>query len=210
MALNNYSALQTAVADWLNRTDLTAAIPDFITLAEAKIKRRVRRKTVRATFNVTAEATTLPADCQELRTAYPVSGSPSADFPLSIGTPPMLADIRAMTNGVPGRPQIVAVVDGSLIVAPAPSTVPFPLQITYFQNLVPLSGGAPVNATLTEAPDIYLYGALCEAAAYLDHDERIATWQTRFDDSIDALNLARQGEETNMSLRAARLPVVFG
>ena len=35
MALVNYSDLKTSIADWLNRSDLTATIPDFITLAES-------------------------------------------------------------------------------------------------------------------------------------------------------------------------------
>ena len=37
MALANYSDLQSAVAGWLNRTDLTSQIPDFIALAESKL-----------------------------------------------------------------------------------------------------------------------------------------------------------------------------
>ena len=36
MAISTYSELQSAVADWLNRTDLTVVIPSFVTLAEAK------------------------------------------------------------------------------------------------------------------------------------------------------------------------------
>jgi len=35
MALTTYTELKASIADWLNRSDLTAAIPDFISLAEA-------------------------------------------------------------------------------------------------------------------------------------------------------------------------------
>jgi len=35
MALGTYAQLKTSIADWLNRSDLTSAIADFITLAEA-------------------------------------------------------------------------------------------------------------------------------------------------------------------------------
>ena len=36
MALDGtYAGLKASVADWLNRADLTAVVPDFITLAEA-------------------------------------------------------------------------------------------------------------------------------------------------------------------------------
>ena len=42
MALSNYSELQSAVADWLERGDLTARIPDFIRLAEVQLNRLLR------------------------------------------------------------------------------------------------------------------------------------------------------------------------
>ena len=44
MSITNYSELQTAVAAWINRTDLTALLPDFITLAESKLNRRLRTR----------------------------------------------------------------------------------------------------------------------------------------------------------------------
>ena len=37
MALTTYAELKTSVGDWLNRTDLAAAISDFVSLAEAQI-----------------------------------------------------------------------------------------------------------------------------------------------------------------------------
>ena len=39
MSITNYSELQAASADWLNRSDLTAAIPDFISLVDARLNR---------------------------------------------------------------------------------------------------------------------------------------------------------------------------
>lgn len=64
MALTTYTALKASVADWLNRTDLTAAIPDFISLAEAQMERtlRTRQMIVRANASFNAEYGTTPAD----------------------------------------------------------------------------------------------------------------------------------------------------
>jgi len=42
MAIGNYSELNTAVANWLNRDDLTDRIPEFIVLAEARFNRVLR------------------------------------------------------------------------------------------------------------------------------------------------------------------------
>ena len=40
MALASYSDLKTTIANYLARSDLTSVIPDFITLSEAKLKRK--------------------------------------------------------------------------------------------------------------------------------------------------------------------------
>ena len=42
MAINTYGTLQTAVANWLDRDDLSARIPEFISLAEAIFNRTLR------------------------------------------------------------------------------------------------------------------------------------------------------------------------
>jgi len=38
MAINTFATLKTAVADFLNRDDLTSAIENFIALAEAPLE----------------------------------------------------------------------------------------------------------------------------------------------------------------------------
>jgi hypothetical protein len=40
--INDYTTLQSAVARWLARADLTASIPDFIQLAETRINQDLR------------------------------------------------------------------------------------------------------------------------------------------------------------------------
>ena len=40
--INTYATLQTAVANWLDRSDLTDRIPEFIALAEARMNRSLR------------------------------------------------------------------------------------------------------------------------------------------------------------------------
>ena len=42
MALTTFAELKASIADWLNRSDLTTVIPDFITLAEHQMEREVR------------------------------------------------------------------------------------------------------------------------------------------------------------------------
>ena len=72
MAIGTYSELQTAVANWLDRSDLSSRIPEFITLSEARINRLLR---VRLMENVKvislisgSKRYPLPSDYLQLRT----------------------------------------------------------------------------------------------------------------------------------------------
>lgn len=207
--INTYALLQTAVANWLARDDLTARLPDFIAIAEDEIQRIVRRKTIRADLVVSTLATVLPATCAELRSAYPRTASPTRDLPLKISSPEVLAEQRAART-VSGRPVYGAVIDGTLLVAPTPDQA-YTFETIYYEKLVPLDNAThTTNSILTENADIYLWGALKESAPYLQHDERIEIWENKFYKAVDQLNAAREREESNASIRPIRLPVVFG
>lgn len=207
MALSNYTELKAAVATWLNRTDLTAVIPDFISLAEAQITRRLRRSTVRATVTVSEAAYVLPSTVAELRSLRLVTSDTRKDIAIAICSPEILNEHRAVWPAI-GRPRYAAVVGGSLLLVPAPDAA-YSLEMSYFPKLVPLSGTNLTNIVLTEAPDLYLYGALMQSAPYLEHDERIPVWAGGFETALKELEMVREREEFNASLRPARLPRVF-
>lgn len=212
MALDTYANLQLAVAKWLARetdTDLATQIPDFIDLAEAEMMRRLRRTSVRGTLTINAEAVTIPAGLAQLRSISLITGSPSQDVPLRMGTPEMLAERKARSAGVAGRPTDVAIMGGSFVFAPPPDAT-YTANIFYYAQLTPLSASNTTNTILNEAPDAYLFGALLQAEPYLEHDDRLALWQSKFDNAIDQLNEVRDREEHTASIQAVRLPVVFG
>lgn len=208
MALSTYTELKAAVADWLNRTDLTSQIVDFITLNEAEMKRRLRRKTTSTTIYIYAEATTLPADVASIETIRLSSGSPTQDKPLRPMSASMLSEREARTAGVAGRPDSFAFYAEQLHVSPEPDQS-YDAIIVYNAQLTPLSGSVATNDVLEEAPDAYLYGTLLQAAPFLEHDERIPVWQAKFDNAIDQLNRVREEEMFNAQLKDVRLPRVF-
>lgn len=205
MALDTYANLKTAIGDWLNRSDLTAVIPDFVTLAEVEMKRRIRRTSISDTLDIDDEVVDLPSDLAELRSISLSTGQPELDAPLRRCTPEMLAERKARNAGVAGRPSDFAIVAGQLQVAPPPDQS-YTANIVYFEELSALSDSNTSNSVLTEAPDAYLFGALLQAAPYLEHDDRIATWREKFDRAMDQLNDRRQREEDTASLGAIRLP----
>jgi hypothetical protein len=71
MSISTYAELQTAVANFLARSDLTAQIPDFIALAEGRMSReletRSQEKRATATLTTGDEFIALPTDMREIR-----------------------------------------------------------------------------------------------------------------------------------------------
>ena len=70
--INTYATLQTAVANWLDRSDLTDRIPEFITLAEARMNRILRIRIMESVKVMSLVGGTkrypLPSDYLQLRT----------------------------------------------------------------------------------------------------------------------------------------------
>jgi hypothetical protein len=78
MALNSYSALRTSIGDWLNRDDLTAVIPDFISLAEAQMERRLptQKMVKRANATIDTPFSAVPADFLSMKSLLLTSTAP--------------------------------------------------------------------------------------------------------------------------------------
>lgn len=213
MAFTDYSALQTAIGNWLNRTDLTSYIPDFITLAEVRMARDLRYNVTATTFSLTTQTTTLSdvissPPVAEARVLWLSSGSPSLDKPLTVVSPVALAEVRALQGGSTGRPRFASFYGGVLDVAPAPD-VTYTANLIYFDGLVPLSTSNTTNEQFLKAPDAYLYGSLLEASIFLEHDERVPLWEQKYQDAIQGLNDMRDREEFSANNRPVRLPIVF-
>ena len=186
MAIATYSDLQTAVASWLNRTDLTSIIPDFITLAEGKIARdlRIRKQVVNTTLSTVAgtQAITLPSDFLEMENISLTNTTPPAA--LSVVTPEIMD--RKYPNGyATGQPVVYAIVADTIQFGPTPDAV-YTVSLDYYQRFTALST-TPTNWLLTNYPSIYLFGALAEGAAYLMDTQASAMWTQRYGQECDSL-----------------------
>ncbi len=208
MSLDTYANLQTEIGEWLNRTDLSAKIPTFIQLAEVEMKRRLRHRVTRANLTIAARNVTIPSGASVLLSINLSTGSPSQDVPLMVGTMSQLAEFRARFGDTTARPQMAAIAGTEILFAPAPDQS-YTAEITYVAKLTPLSTTNTTNNELTNAPDLYLFGALKNAEPYVENDDRLI-WEKRFDNAIDQLNTQRADEEFSLSLRPVRLPIVFG
>lgn len=186
MSITTYAELQTAIADTLNRTDLTSAITTFIDLAEADMQRRVRsyRMEARSTLSLNAQYVDLPADWLEtvrLRT----TGSEGAA--LALMDPATMARLRQSSADTAGRPCYYTVSAGQLELFPTPDES-YSADLLYIAKIPALADDQTTNWVLTNFPDAYLYGALIHSAPYLKEDERLTTWAALHKTAIDAIN----------------------
>lgn len=174
MALDTYTSLQASVADWIDRTDLTSKIPDFIRLAEAKFGRRLRtqQQQTEVSLPLTAGRATLPADFEELISVTLPENPPRA---IQYVTESELARMnRDLVATGPAAGYTIR--NGELVLVPGPGTVST-VDVVYFAAIPALSGSNPSNWLLARHPDAYLYGACLQAAPYLRDAEQLATWQ---------------------------------
>ena len=179
MAIGTYAELQTAVANWLDRDDLTDRIPEFIALAEAKMNRNLRISLMEnvSTDILMAGGTRdypLPTGFTGMK-EFHLTTSPIT--PLSYITPEMMNRMWAGSNR--GRPQAFTLFSDAGIrkirVGPSPDS-DYTTSMLFLKKIDNLSVSNPTETMLTENPDIYLYGALLEAEPFLMNDARVQLW----------------------------------
>ena len=189
MAISTFAELKSAVADWLNRDDLTSVIPSFIALAEADISRTLRdyRMEKRSSATLDAQYSALPSDWLET-IRIGLTGSTSRLELVSDGA---LADFRAGRSDTAGKPTHYAHTAGGLELFPTPDAA-YAAELVYYAKVPALSDSASTNWLLTAAPDVYLYGALTQSAPYLKDDQRAAIWAGLYQNAITNLNSASE------------------
>ena len=187
MALNTFTALKASIADFLNRDDLTAVIPDFISLAEAQINRDVRHWKMEARSSGQQssgdEYMQIPADWVETIRLHLTGSGTSV---VNLISRDSMADKRSSAEDVSGTPIFYTHADGQFQLYPTPST-DTDFELLYFQKIPSLISNSD-NWLLLEAPDVYLYGALLHSAPYLAEDQRVAVWAQMYSASIQRLN----------------------
>ena len=205
MSLSTYSDLQTSIANYLARSDLTSQIPDFITFAENRLRRELRiRQMLKSVTTATVSGDNtieIPADFLQVRD-FVVMTNPIQ--PLSYSSPSALSnDPRASEVGVPKSYTILA---NDFQVSPAPDGI-YTVKLLYFSAPAYLSSSNTTNVFLTTAPDALLYASLIEAEPYLMNDARINTWGTMYDRAIASLTKSdEEGQYSGVPLAMKLTP----
>jgi len=185
MAIGTYAELQTAVANWLDRDDLTDRIPEFISLAEARFNRVLRLRSMETKQTASTAAGqrnyALPADYIQMRN-FQLNTSPITT--LSYVTPEIFD--RLWGGSQVGIPKFYTILADEISLGPEPASV-MTMEMLFYKRFTNLSTSNVRNWLITYAPDVYLYASMLEAEPFIMNDERVALWATSLSRAIQDL-----------------------
>lgn len=192
----NYSSLQTDIATYLHRTDLTADIAGFIERAEAFLFRELVLTDLETSASGTTSGgvITLPADFGNVRrltvTSYGIERNLDYKSPHDNNTCQGDAPASYSFEG------------GALRLFPDAGTG-YPYTLYYTPILTALSVVAPTNWLTTNAPDLYLYACALEGAKHIKDSEEIESLSAMLPAILTSVQSfsRRRGLPTNGSLR---------
>lgn len=197
--ITSHASLKTAVADWLNRGDLTDVIDQFILNAEARFRRDKRVRTVRSGTVTISSASHGILDSGDWNLtdfgkikSLALTGT-TYWGPLNKTSLAEIQTKRGLNAGTTSVPEFYAIEeedsDFTIHFAPEPDAS-YTARIEYTATIPALSTGS--NWLVAKHPDIYLYGALCESAPYLKDDARLPVWEAKLESLLEALHLENE------------------
>lgn len=180
MALSNYAELKAAIADFMNRSEMTTAQQEtFIQLAEADVRNDVRVRAMESQTAVsltsqTFAAPTLMLEARELT----VDG-----IGFEYVTPEVYTVKRLYSPGS----RVFTSVGTNFIVNADTGTA----RLTYWEAPATLTGTG-TNYILTYAPDVYLYGACAHASQYFQDAANLERFKALYLGAVKRLNEREQ------------------
>ena len=140
---------------------------------------------VRATASITTEYSAVPDNFLEVK-SFKLDTNPVT--PLQFETIDSM-DTLAVTYRTSTKPVFFTVVGEQFRYLPVPDTA-YTGELIYYAKLSKLSTTNTTNWLLTSAPDVYLYGALMQAAPYLQDDARITVWASMYRAGLEEVTKA--------------------
>lgn len=195
MALDSYTNLKSAIADWLDNNSLTDQIDDFIDLAEERHNDEIRIRELLTNTAITlsedASTVALPSDFLDFKRLR-------IQIPSVTAGPKFYPDVRELTieqmtehiTLTAGRPCYFNIIDNIQFDAPADQD--YSGEFIYYAQPTALSDSNSSNEILAKAPSLYLFGALVESAPHIHDDERIAMWEAKYVSVRDRVNRMAQ------------------
>lgn len=199
--MTTYTQLQSDIATWLDRDDLTTLIPTFIRISEQEIYRKLRiiemEEISYTPLSTISQYYDLPPRFIAARNIY-IDTSPNKK--LGYVTPEQMS-LTTPSNNSNSSPTQYTIVDGKfkldIILAASTNN----LFISYYRKFAELSASNTTNWLLDNAYALLLYGGILSSELYLYNDKRIPLIRTEFARIIEELNeQAVEGRHSGGSL----------
>ena len=197
MSIASYTDLLSQVENWIDRTDLTALIPDFVVLAEAQLNRSLRHRKMierNGSFVLNAQYVAVPSNW--LQTVQ-ITLNTSPVRPLESVSKDQINQMRRDYADT-GEPQFFATVGEEFEFFPTPSSET--AELIYYRTIPPLASNDP-NWLLTLSPDIYLHATILQAQLYVQDEEEAQKTSGLLGSLLESMNVANQRSQGDSSMR---------
>lgn len=197
MSISNYGELKAALANWSNRSDLTAVIPDFVAYAHQQVLNNFRSPILLSTTQVTV-GTELVAPPTDFLAPFSLYLDTDPRVEIKLVTAESRVQLAAQYNSS-DYPAWYAVQGAQLAFAPA-FTGSATGELTYYAAPTRLLDDANANAVLTAYPFVYLFGGLSALFSYLEDEQRADRWEQKFRQMVRDINVTDRNDATRAPL----------
>lgn len=178
MDFSDFTGLQAAIANAMDRTDLSSEILGFIALTEADMNLVLKENEMEttATVSITNGEGDLPSDCRDIISVK--TGDERVLDPLSDRE----ADRYRSTGTVVGF-----TVSGTKLRTVPAGADPYDVTVRYRQKIPSLSASVASNWVLENFPSAYYYGALSHGELFILNEDRANLMRRLFADQMSAI-----------------------
>ena len=200
MALSNFTELKSSIANWIHRNDLSAVIPDFITLAESRMSLELDVDQLQKTATITtvsgSDTVALPSDFKSMIDATITMGS------VMYVLDKMPAQLLRNRWGsyTSNSPQSYSILNTKLKLGPIPNG-DYDIVLEYNCTVPSLSDSNPTNDLLTAYPDMYLHCCLIYAATFIRDAEMVGAMETLYNADKERANIANWNQDAAMATK---------
>lgn len=177
MALNTYATLQTAMAAWLDRTDLTAYLPDFVALGEVDIRNDVRVQALEQYTIGSLTGETLDHPTRYLEARLLTVGGVVYRY--------VTPEVYAAATEAGSSQAIFTAIGQAFYILGAESGDAYTL--IYYAAFAPMTADSDTNWLLTNYPNVYLFAACKQAGVFLEDDAKINKFSALYQDAVGRL-----------------------
>lgn len=183
MSISTYAELQTAIANWMHRADLTARIPEFIQMGEGMLNRRLRtvEMETRATavLNTTTRFMALPDGFLEMQSLFIQEPATELVYCDTLTLREMV--VSETYSAQPSHFTVKEEVEFNCIPDAA-----YTVELHYFKQYNIATD--LTNWLLTNYPELYLHASLSAAALFARDTELLNTSKAVVNEAIEDLN----------------------